>query len=119
MACMKCGKDTVEGRVFCEDCSEEMKKYPVSPNTPVILPKQKSRPGIKKPPKKKAPSAEEQLLVMKGRLRLSLILLAAVSILAALLMYPAVQYLQEDHFLPGQNYTSVVSKTTETTAPAD
>ena len=36
------------------------------------------------------------------------------AILAALLMYPAIQYLIEDHFLPGQNYTSIVSVTSET-----
>ena len=111
MNCMKCGTEVPSGQVFCDDCLAVMSRYPVNPNTPVVLPRRSAGPAVKKAPRKKAPSAEQQLLVLKHRIRLLTVLLFAMSLLAALLVYPAVKYLMEDHFLPGQNYKSIVSKT--------
>jgi len=115
--CLKCGKEAAYGQVFCPECQEEMERYPVNPNAPVILPKQKITSTAKKPPRKKIIPLEEQISTLKRKIRILLILLIAVIILAAVLAYPAVLYLKEDHFLPGQNYTSIVSKssTTEST----
>lgn len=39
MACLKCGRETEEGRSFCEKCHQVMALYPVKPNTPVHIPK--------------------------------------------------------------------------------
>lgn len=110
MNCMKCGKEIYSDHVFCDDCREVMDKYPVNPNTPVVLPRRSGPAAPKKVPRRKSVPLEEQIVVLKSRVRLLAILLTAVSILAALLVYPAVKYLMEDHFLPGQNYTSIVSK---------
>ncbi len=38
MKCMKCGRKFSAEQVFCDDCLAEMEKYPVSPETPVVLP---------------------------------------------------------------------------------
>ncbi len=38
MNCMKCGRETGDGAVFCEKCLNLMKEYPVKPGTPVVLP---------------------------------------------------------------------------------
>ena len=38
MNCLKCGKETEFGQVFCKECQGGMKKYPVNPNTAVHLP---------------------------------------------------------------------------------
>ncbi len=38
MKCMKCGKKYSAEQVFCDDCLAEMEKYPVSPETPIVLP---------------------------------------------------------------------------------
>ena len=111
MKCLKCGNDTTLDRVFCDECILIMEKYPVSPSTPVILPKRTDSSAVRKTQRKKAPSPEEQIVVLKGRIRLLIILLTAMTILCALLVYPAVRYLMDDHFIPGQNYTSIVSKT--------
>ena len=113
MNCMKCGRESISDQVFCLDCLAEMEKYPVNPNIPVILPKRDSRPAPKKAARKKTASLEEQILILKSRIRLLTILAVAFALLSALLIYPAVQYLREDHFLPGQNYTSITSKASE------
>ena len=48
LRCMKCGRDTEEGRTFCPDCMEDMKNYPVRPGTVVRLPERKEVPAEKK-----------------------------------------------------------------------
>ena len=35
MYCLKCGRESRE--VFCEDCQNEAKSYPVKPDTPAII----------------------------------------------------------------------------------
>ena len=114
MGCMKCGRDTGPEQVFCQDCLSEMEKYPVNPNIPVILPRRSEQVSVKKPVKKKVPSPEEQIFLLKRRVRQLSVLLTAMTILAMLLIYPAVKYLMEDHFLPGQNYSTIDSKSSTT-----
>lgn len=118
MQCLKCGSETVSDRAFCEECRAGMDQYPVQPNLAVVLPKRDVSPVSRKVTRKKAVAVEEQIQVLKNRIRFLWILLIAFSILSALLIYPAVQYLQEDHFLPGQNYKSIVSVTSETETTA-
>lgn len=38
MNCLKCGKETEHGQVFCPDCQNGMQEYPVDPGTVVHLP---------------------------------------------------------------------------------
>ena len=38
MSCMKCGQKTEENRLFCQECMDDMEKFPVDPNTIVRLP---------------------------------------------------------------------------------
>ena len=117
MNCMKCGREILADQAFCETCLADMQRHPVNPNTPVVLPKHTAAPvSVKKPVRKKTVPLETQIQVLKHRVRLLTVLLVAMSLLAALLVYPAVKYLMEDHFLPGQNYTSIVSKTSATEA---
>ena len=109
MNCMKCGRDIPEGQVFCDECLEDMKKYPVRPGTAVHLPK---RPAYSPPrrviSKRKTISPEEKVKKQRKTIRrLSWALFAAV-LLAVLLAYPAVIHLMEsDDFLPGQNYSVI------------
>lgn len=115
MNCMKCGREILQEQAFCEGCLQEMERYPVNPNTPVILPRRPSSAAVpRKAVRKKTLSLEAQIQILKHRVRLLSILLVAMTLLVALLVYPAVKYLMEDHFLPGQNYTSIVSKTSVT-----
>ena len=111
MNCMKCGTEILTEQVFCEECLADMARHPVNPNTPVVLPRRSAAPVSKKVVRKKTLSPEQQIHLLKHRIRLLAVLLCAVTLLASLLAYPAVKYLMEDHFLPGQNYKSIVSKT--------
>jgi len=36
--CLKCGRDTGGKQVFCKACQDTMKRYPIKPDTKVLLP---------------------------------------------------------------------------------
>ena len=107
MYCMKCGQEISEGRVFCPDCLADMEKYPVKPGATVILPQRFQTAAQKKQPaKKRVPTPEELLEKYRKLLRVSLGLWLVTLLLAAALAYPAYLYVvEEEHFLPGQNYS--------------
>ena len=114
MNCMKCGRETTSEQVFCEECLLDMEKHPVKPGTVVVLPKRRDYTAVKKPPKKRTVPLEDQIRLLKKRIRiLSFTLLLVLAGLIAMI-YPTVQYLKEDHFKIGQNYNSVSSTTVPT-----
>ena len=118
MSCMKCGRDTRVGQVFCTSCLEVMAKYPVKPGIAIQLPGRKNAPIPKKAyPKRRQPSTpEEQVLKLKKRLRRMFLLWLVTALLLAAAVYPTVEYFRGFHsLLPGQNYNTITS--TETTAP--
>lgn len=110
MNCMKCGKDTILDQVFCPDCQQEMERYPVNPNTPVLLPKRPQTPSAKKVPRKKPIPPEEQIATLKRRVRILTLSLILVFCLGCAMIYGTIHYFQKDRLLPGQNYTSIISK---------
>ena len=111
MGCIKCGRDTVSEQVFCPDCLAEMEKYPVRPGTVVQLPTRKGSAAVKKPTKKRAIPLEEQVKLLKKRVRNLTIALLIAAALAAALAVPAMEHLMEDQFKIGQNYNTVVPTT--------
>lgn len=118
MSCMKCGRDTEEGQVFCAACREVMANYPVKPNIAIQLPTRKDAPAPKKThAKRRQPlAAEEQILKLKKRLRGMVILWLITLMLLAATIYPTVEYFFGERFLlPGQNYNTITSE--EVTAP--
>ena len=108
MNCMKCGRETVSEQVFCPDCLAEMEKYPVRPGTVVQLPIRKTTAAVKKQPKKRMVSPEEQVKQLKKICRILAVLLVLVTAAAIALAIPAAEHLMEDHFKIGQNYTTVI-----------
>ena len=115
MVCMKCGREAPEGQSFCQDCLLEMEKYPVKPGTVVLLPKRRETASPKKPPRRRTVSPEEQLRILKKRVRVLTALLVLLLAMLASLVYPAARYLMSLQRRPGQNYSSIVV----TTAPAE
>lgn len=111
MNCLKCGREISEGQVFCEDCRLEMEKYPIKPGIPIQLPRRVEAPPVKKVSRRRVLTAEEQVKILRRISWILALLLLVMTLLAAALAYPAVQYLMEDHFLPGQNYSSVTDNT--------
>ena len=116
MYCMRCGQEVMSGQVFCEDCLAIMQQHPISPDTPVYLPPRQTASPVKKQPRKRTVSMEEQMLSLRKRLRFFVVWSLVSTALAAALLYPAVQYWISDHFEVGQNYSSItVTEPTETT----
>lgn len=112
MNCMKCGRETAAEQIFCQECLLDMEKYPVKPGTTVQLPKQREASTPRKNSKRRNLSTEEQLKWLKRRVRILTVLLFLALVLIAALAYPAAEYFLEDHFRPGQNYSSIVIPTT-------
>lgn len=112
MNCMRCGREIQEGQVFCPECLAEMEKYPVKPDTPVRLPRRPD-PSLRRPVRKKGTPEEEQIRILKKRVRFLLWLLAIAVIIIICLTIPAVRHLLEDSIalLPGQNYSSAAGGT--------
>ena len=107
MKCMKCGRDVEAGQVFCLDCLKGMEDYPVNPNVTVRLPRRPDAGQNRKQTRRKSASEEEQIRMMKVRMRIMFWLLVIALAVIIALTIPAVRYLLEEtiSLLPGQNYS--------------
>ena len=56
MQCLRCGRETEEGQVFCFLCESVMVKHPGKPNTVVTIPERSVR--ARTAPVRKPPRAE-------------------------------------------------------------
>lgn len=118
MFCMKCGREVDEGQLFCTECLEVMKRYPVKPGIAIQLPHREEAPLIKKTLSRRKPvvSAEEQVRSLKRRLRRLFGLWLVTLLLLAATIYPTIKFLQGINIvLPGQNYSTFTE--TVTTEP--
>ena len=96
MSCLKCGKSTQDEQVFCSQCLAGMEAYPVKPDVHVTLPHRPDGAGKRSGKKKRAPSIEEQLVLLRVKQRrlkwtvfwISLFLCAAVGLLIYLWLKP-------------------------------
>lgn len=111
MYCMKCGREIEEGQVFCHDCLAVMAKYPVKPGTVIQLPVRRESSVIRRQlPRRKTLTPEEQIRKLRRTLRVILIGWLITLLLLSASLYPAICYiLEEEHFLPGQNYSLIDS----------
>ena len=57
MGCLRCGKETQNSAVFCEECTKCMEDYPIKPGTVVVLPQREPAHAEKKTKRK---TKEEQ-----------------------------------------------------------
>lgn len=113
MGCMKCGRDMEDGQVFCVECLEVMKKYPVKPGTVVTIPARRNDGPVRRTPRKRTLSPEEQVKKLRRRCRVLGLLLALCVALSCVLGWFALEhFLEGETFLPGQNYSAL-----ETTVP--
>ena len=84
MKCMRCGRDTTDQQVFCDDCLADMVRHPVKPDVAVYLPSRRPAEPQRKQirHRKKDLSAEELVPILRSRIW---ILSAAVVILMLML----------------------------------
>lgn len=72
MYCLRCGKDTVENKIFCESCLASMEEYPVKQGQPILLPsRQPVVQATKKSRKPKVMNNEELLDHLRHRLKVT------------------------------------------------
>ena len=104
---MKCGRETVGNEVFCVSCLADMARFPVKPDTTVVIPKREApKPRV---PQKKGPRPEEIIAQLKNSLRRLRIALAVVIFLLVLtagaLGYMVAQSMEDPAL--GSNYSTV------------
>ncbi len=88
MYCLKCGRDTVSNKIFCEECLSNMDRYPVKPGTAVQLPQRTPKFAPKKPAKR-MPTPEEQIAGLKRtRFWLTVIVVLLSITLCLSLLFP-------------------------------
>lgn len=110
MQCMKCGREISGGQVFCQECLEEMEKYPVDPDVVVTLPSAsgtaKAQQSAKHPRQRTKKTAEEKARRLERWLRItcwSLVVSVSLLVGAGGLIYSLLT--EEEKPLPGQNYS--------------
>lgn len=107
--CMKCGKQTVDDQVFCDDCLEIMAQYPVKPETHVQLPNRPELAARKSAPRKKKLTLKEQNERLKKSLRV-LTATLAVTLLAFAVTVSLLIHTAQDRGVKesiGKNYNTV------------
>ena len=109
MNCIKCGRELEAEGVFCLACLPAMKDYPVKPGTAVQLPRRGVETPYRRPyPRRRPLTQEEQLMKAKRQLRSVTLALILALLIAAALAYPAFRYVMADkRFSPGQNYSAM------------
>ena len=110
MYCLRCGKETLEEQAFCLECQKEMAKYPVDPGAVVQLPKRKQV-SAKKPAKRRL-TPEEQVRLLRKRVRMYACLFVAALVVVVSLSVPLILELRKDRERIGQNYSTVKTSTT-------
>lgn len=114
MNCLRCGAEVAEGESFCTDCLAEMEKYPVPPDTYVMIPKRSAqRPSVRKT----SLSDDEKLRISNSQLKRARIWIAVLLIvIAGLSAFCVWLLLRDQQPVVGQNY-STVSPTASTSGP--
>ena len=113
MNCMKCGRETKNEQVFCQDCLRVMQRYPVESGTVVFLPRRRD-PVVKKTVKRTVISQDEQIRMLRKQLGILWIVLAICIAAIVLMIKPTLHYVLDEHVEIGQNYSTV---TTPSPAP--
>jgi len=107
MQCLRCGRETEDGQVFCFACEAVMVKHPVKPNTVVTIPERSVRERCAAPKKAVRPEEDtDQLRRTILQLRLWVcMLMAALMLCVAFLTWQELN--REKGPAIGQNYNSI------------
>ncbi len=106
MNCMKCGNIIAADQVFCESCLAEMEKYPVDPDTPVMLPPRSGSTTQKRSPVRRSRKPEEQIRTLRGLIAILSVLLIAALIAFFMMASTLIQILNVPEGLPSNSQPS-------------
>ena len=110
MYCLKCGKEIPEKQAFCDRCLSVMERYPVKPDTPVLLPERKFLQTTKKAANRKRElTTKERLSQAKKAIQWLSIFLAVTFFALCLSVTLLVDTLKAKGTsdIIGQNYNTV------------
>lgn len=82
MYCLKCGNETLDEKIFCEDCLLLAQRYPIKPGTPIQLPRHDQQ--KKNLSQKRTIGPEEQVEALRKALRRTRVLLFLMAIALAM-----------------------------------
>ena len=86
MNCLKCGKETRGADVFCENCLQDARSYPVKPGTAIHL---QQRDAViaerKKTPLQIGPTPNEQIRQLRRTVRRLSLTVAVLSVVLCLI----------------------------------
>ena len=82
MYCLKCGNETLDEKIFCEDCLLLAQRYPIKPGTPIQLPRRDQQ--KKNLSQKRTTGPEEQVDALKKVLFRTRVLLLLVTVALAM-----------------------------------
>lgn len=107
MNCLRCGKETKNEQVFCQDCIDSMEAYPVKPDIHIQLPSRHSPAAPKKSyRRKRSMTVDEQITALKKNVHrltaISLLLALLLSFACAMLVHNNAQKAESN---VGRNYT--------------
>ena len=90
MECMKCGRDTADKHVFCPECLDTMRLYPVKKDAVVHIPNRDAVSAERQPPRRDT-SAQETIRHQRSVIRLLALGMAVLAVLlcvtAGMLLY--------------------------------
>ena len=110
MYCLKCGKEIPEKQAFCDCCLTSMEKYPVKPDTHILLPNRSTPQVVKKAAnRRKEPTMKERLARTKTAVKWLSIALAVTVFALSLSVTLLVDTLKSKatNNTIGQNYNTV------------
>ena len=111
--CLKCGKATKDGHVFCPDCQEQMAKHPVKPGAVIHLTQREVPLSDKKSAaRSREDTPQDQLLQLRKMIRWLIATIALLSLLLCSAAGMLVHTLTEENATPaiGRNYTTSQSR---------
>ena len=104
MACMKCGKNTENERLFCARCLEVMESYPVKPDVHIQLPVRNRDSVPRKQARKQRKNAKDaKIATLQLQLRLMWVVVIALLLAMGILLLRGIKAPAAEN--PGQNYT--------------
>ena len=108
MNCVKCGRETTEERVFCDECLRGMEEYPVKPGTAVHIPSRTEAEETRKaqPKRRSVRTLSEQVLRLKKKVLRLRVLAAVLLLVCGALCFIIGRMTGRVNIqpLPGQNY---------------
>lgn len=106
MFCLKCGKEFQEAGVFCADCLEEMRAFPVKQDAVIHIPVRPALP-VEKPERKRKGYADH-VRALRRTIRALCVVIAVLTLLVCLLCAVVYQQYPNIQDIPaiGKNYST-------------